>query len=149
MPIFLLTLIIATLVVLTWIDIKHHRLPDILTLPLIAGGLAWAFWSGTIPLMDSLLGAMIGFLSLYLLGEAFFRLRKIDGLGLGDAKLFAGVGAWLGWQALPYVALLAAIISIVWHLTIRISRKDASPEQPFGPALAIAFITGLLGWLPI
>ena len=125
---------------LAWIDIQSFRLPDVVTLPLVLAGLAisalrvqgWPFDAG--------LGALLGFGIFYLLGEIYFRRRGVDGLGLGDAKLLAAAGAWLGWAALPWVVLLAALPAIAVAF-IKGQRKIA-----FGPYLCASFFACWL-WL--
>ena len=127
------------LVVIAAIDLITLRIPDILTLPLVALGLVVAGFGGLPILANHLIGAGVGFLILALFGEIFYRMRGIEGLGLGDAKLFAAAGAWLGWQALPMVLLVAASGGLVWALVRR-----QSGELAFGPWLALGFWVGLV-----
>jgi leader peptidase (prepilin peptidase)/N-methyltransferase len=134
------------LLALAWIDACHLRLPDVLTLPLLLAGLAVTAWIDPDAIAAHALGAAIGYLSLAGLAAAYRRLRGRDGLGTGDAKLLAAAGAWLGWQPLPWVVLLAAALGLamagVSHLRgRRISRATA---LPFGPCLAIAIFTFFL-----
>ena len=88
-----------------------------------------------------LIGAAAGFLSLGLIGELHFRRSGAEGLGLGDAKLFAAAGSWLGWQALPLVLLIAALAGLAYAI-LRLGPRDA--PIAFGPMLAFAF---LLCWI--
>jgi leader peptidase (prepilin peptidase)/N-methyltransferase len=123
---------------LAWIDMRTFRLPDLLTLPLVLAGLAisalrvqgWPFEAG--------LGALLGFGIFALLGQIYFRRRGVEGLGLGDAKLLAAAGAWLGWAALPWVVLLAALPAI----SVAVLRGQT--KLAFGPYLCAAF---LICWL--
>jgi leader peptidase (prepilin peptidase) / N-methyltransferase len=115
------------------VDAATRRIPDMLSLPLIGLGLGLAALSLTPALADRLIGAGTGFLVMAALGEAFFRWRHREGLGLGDAKLFGAAGAWLGWQALPLVLVLASGAALIWAL-VRRQRSLA-----FGPWLALAF----------
>ena len=116
------------------IDARTLRIPDWLSLPLIAAGLLAAAFGPAAGLADRLIGAGAGFLTLGLVGEVHFRLRQREGLGLGDAKLFAAAGAWLGWQMLPWVLVVASVPALVWAVTHR-----ARAEVAFGPWLALAF----------
>lgn len=135
------------LLAISLIDIKSLRIPDTLSLPLIAMGLVLAVLSSRTAALDHAIGAAVAFLLFAGVGEVFFRLRGIDGLGLGDAKLFAAAGAWLGWQNLPLVLLLASvgglIQALLWH--------KPQAQIAFGPwiALAIGLVwigMRLIGW---
>ena len=106
------------LLALAAIDARHLILPNVITLPLIPAGLAVAWALGPARLLDHALGAATGFLVILLLGWAYRRLRGREGIGLGDAKLFAAVGAWVSWEGLPSVLLLAAAAALVGHLLI-------------------------------
>lgn len=130
------------LIALVFIDIDHQILPDNITLPLIWLGLLLnAFGMFTTP-QNAILGACSGYTSLWLIAYAFKLIRKIDGMGHGDFKLFAVFGAWLGWQSLPLIILIASLIGAIAGITLIVWKKYSS-KQPvaFGPALAIA------GWL--
>ncbi|MEL7462546.1 MAG: A24 family peptidase [Pseudomonadota bacterium] len=119
---------------LVWIDWKRKILPDGITLPLIIAGVVFAV--GEDRLIDAVLGATLGYLSFRALGWAWERLRGVDALGRGDAKLFAAIGAFLGWAALPEVAFIAAVLGIGFGVIRRSISGDE--EIPFGPALAIS-----------
>jgi leader peptidase (prepilin peptidase)/N-methyltransferase len=128
------------LLLLALIDLRELILPDALTVPLIVVGV---LLSATLPgpapsLRDSLLGAAAGFGALALVAWAYRVLRHREGLGLGDAKLFAAGGAWLGVMRLPELLLLAAMLGIAHALAAGAWRR---PDKlvPFGPALALAF----------
>ncbi len=137
---FAIGLTLALMVVLSMIavvDLRHFRIPDCLSLPLIAAGLILAV---TIPVVDAahhLIGAGVGFLLLAGIGEVYFRRRGVEGLGLGDAKLFAAAGAWLGWSSLPLVLLIAASGGLV-QVLLR-GKFDRRTAIAFGPWLAAAF----------
>lgn len=130
------TLVLAlALLRASWIDRRTMRLPDGLTLPLIPLGLlVSAARLGAWPI-EQAIGAALGFGCFYVLGEAYFRAKGVDGLGIGDAKLFAAAGAWLGIGALPWVALGAALPAIV---VLSLS-GDRSRALAFGPYLSAAF----------
>jgi leader peptidase (prepilin peptidase) / N-methyltransferase len=135
-----------TLLALAWIDWEHFLLPDVLTLPLIVAGVALAWLDGPWTLIDRALGAIAGFLGFGLLRWLYRKLRGREGLGQGDAKLLAAAGAWLGWDALDYVVLLAAVFGIGFALLAKLrgARLSGATALPFGPALAAAIF---LMWL--
>jgi prepilin signal peptidase PulO-like enzyme (type II secretory pathway) len=119
------------------VDILALRLPDIVTLPLILAGLALGDRITGLPFADRLAGAAAGYAALSLLGWAYARLRGQEGLGLGDAKLLAVAGAWLGWAALPAVVLTACAASLVW-VSIRVllhGRRTLAEPMAFGAPL--------------
>jgi len=143
------------LIALTGIDIDHQLLPDSLTLPLMWGGLLaalpgdpLAIASGIpVQLHEAVIGAAAGYLSLWLVFHAFRLLTGKEGMGYGDFKLFAALGAWLGWKMLPLIIILAAGSGAVIGLTMIAMRgRDSAAPMPFGPYLAIAgFIAMLYG----
>lgn len=127
------------------IDLRELRLPDLLTLPLAGAGLLLAL-AGSPALVtpgEALLGAVSGFTALAGLAWAYERLRGRAGLGLGDAKLLAAAGAWLGPFELPMVVLLAALVGLAHALAVGAHRRPDRPV-PFGPALTLAFWLRLL-----
>jgi leader peptidase (prepilin peptidase)/N-methyltransferase len=142
-------LVTWSLVALTGVDIDHQLLPDSITLPLMWGGLLAAVLAGPIsgaatPVSpsDALIGAISGYVSLWLVFHAFRLITGKEGMGYGDFKLFAALGAWLGWKLLPLVILVAAATgAIVGILMIVLRGRDRSAPMPFGPYLAAA------GWL--
>ncbi|PZU11066.1 A24 family peptidase [Sphingomonas sp.] len=125
------------LAVLALLDLDHFWLPDRLTLPLGALGLA----IGPALAIDRLIGAAAGYAALALLAAAYRRARGRIGLGRGDAKLLGAIGAWLGWAALPFVLLAACALGILWAI---LARKGAQDRLPLGTLLAVA---GWGGWI--
>ena len=127
-----------SLIALAVIDLETGFLPDAVTLPLIVVGLAVNVWGLFVPWQGALIGAVAGYAAFWLIAEAFYRLRGAEGLGLGDAKLLAALGAWLGWQTLPPIVFIASIIGLFWALTMRLTGAKISAQTalPFGPALA-------------
>lgn len=127
-----------TLLVLAVIDARHLLLPDELTLPLIPGGLAVAWAVAPERLPDHVIGSVAGFLIVVFLGFAYRKVRHREGIGMGDAKLLAAAGAWLSWEGLPSVLLLAAAAALLGHFVwARVSRHGLRDrELPFGPYLA-------------
>jgi leader peptidase (prepilin peptidase)/N-methyltransferase len=127
------------LLALALIDRAHLLLPDRLTLPLAFAGLGvQGWWLERLPL-DGLLGIVVGGLSLTMVALLYRAIRRRDGLGWGDVKLFAAGGAWVGWAGLPSVLLLAALIGIAAALATSLKTGlSAAAKLPFGPALAAA-----------
>ncbi|HYB64061.1 MAG TPA: A24 family peptidase [Steroidobacteraceae bacterium] len=136
------------LVALTFIDIDHQLLPDSLTLPLLWLGLALSLWGpqGNAPLpvdvRSSLIGAVAGYLSLWSVYHLFRLVTGKEGMGYGDFKLLAALGAWLGWQMLLPVILIASVFgAVVGIAMLAIRRRSRATPIAFGPFLAVA------GWL--
>ena len=137
------------LIALTGIDIDHQLLPDSITLPLLWAGLLAAAVLGprmgsTLPVSprDALIGAMAGYVSLWLVFHAFRLITGKEGMGYGDFKLFAALGAWLGWKLLPLIILLSAASGALLGIAMILLRgRDRAAPIPFGPYLAAA------GWL--
>lgn len=136
----------AALLALTCIDWDTTLLPDDITLPLLWAGLC-AAGLGLIdtPLASSLWGAVAGYLSLWLVYWAFKLVTGKEGMGYGDFKLFAALGAWLGWQALIPVILMASVIGAVVGIAIKMfgSLREGG-YVPFGPFLALAGLTAMV-----
>jgi leader peptidase (prepilin peptidase)/N-methyltransferase len=146
-------LLLWTLLALTFIDIDTMMLPDNLTLPLLWGGLAFNFGPGGFAsLPAAVAGAMAGYLSLWSIYWLFKLIRGKEGMGYGDFKLFAALGAWLGAAALLPIIILAAVLGAVWALlAMTIVRRSTNQPMPFGPWLALGGATLLLAkpWLPV
>ena len=126
------------LAALSAIDVHEYRLPDVLTLPLAAAGVVVSWWLAPASLWWTIASMLIGFALLAGVGMLYRHLRGRDGLGLGDAKLFAASGAWLGLEGLPGVLLVAcgaALVALLIATTWR-SQITATTRVPFGPFLA-------------
>lgn len=137
-----------TLVALFFIDAENYLLPDRLTLPLMWLGIFVAIWNKGdglfVPLFDSVVGAMMGYLSLWTVFWLFKLLTGRDGLGYGDFKLLAALLAWQGAMMLPIILIFATFCGIIYALTIK--RLNWGKQIPFGPYLASAgWITFLFG----
>ncbi|MBF0426939.1 MAG: prepilin peptidase [Magnetococcales bacterium] len=136
------------LVVLTVIDLYHYILPDIITKPGIVLGLLFAVMPllGVTPFappfatwQNSIIGAFFGYWGLWLFAWIFERATGKVGMGLGDVKFLSMVGAWFGWQALPFTLFGGAFLgAIVGVLLIFLTKRDRSKPIPFGPYLAVA-----------
>ncbi len=128
------------LLLLVALDARHFWLPDRVTLPLVVGGWIVAVLGLGVAPIDALIGAAAGFASLWLVGEAYRRVRGRTGLGGGDPKLFAAIGAWLGWMLLPFVLLGAAWMGLA-ILLLRRARGQAvvaTDRVAFGALMALA-----------
>ena len=134
-----------TLLALAGMDAKTRLLPDELTLPLIPDGLFANWWLAREALTDCLLGAAIGWFVFVGIAWVWRRLKEEEGLGGGDAKLLAATGAWVGWQGLPSVILLAALAAIVATMARRRGQQAFGTRIAFGPWLALAALIVRLG----
>jgi leader peptidase (prepilin peptidase) / N-methyltransferase len=145
-------LVTWALIALTGIDIDHQLLPDNITLPLMWSGLVAAVVIGpmsgaAVPVSprDAIIGATAGYISLWLVFHAFRLVTGKEGMGYGDFKLFAALGAWLGWKMLPMLILLAAGTGAVLGILMIVLRgRDRAAPMPFGPYLAAAGWVGMM-----
>lgn len=129
---------VAILVALAFIDADTQLLPDNLTLPLLWAGILFALlgWTGT-DLASSVLGAILGYLSLWSVYHAYRLIRGKEGMGYGDFKLLAALGAWMGWTALPSIILLSSVVGAVVGIGLILARRQGREvPMPFGPYLA-------------
>jgi leader peptidase (prepilin peptidase)/N-methyltransferase len=128
------------LFLLAALDVEHHWLPDRLTLPLAPAGLAVAWIGIGPPLEERLIGAAAGFLVLAAIGLGYRWLRGREGLGWGDPKLLAAIGAWLGWQPLPLVLAGAGMLGLAAVLLMRLRGRAvaATDRLPLGALMALA-----------
>jgi leader peptidase (prepilin peptidase)/N-methyltransferase len=139
------------LIALTFIDVDTQLLPDNMTLPLMWLGLLFALWGpdsggGPLPvdLRSSIIGAVAGYVSLWSVFHLFKLLTGKEGMGYGDFKLFAALGAWLGWTMLLPIILMAALVgAVVGIIMLSVQGKDRATPIAFGPYLAAA------GWLTL
>jgi leader peptidase (prepilin peptidase)/N-methyltransferase len=129
-----------TLLALAWIDWRTLRLPDVLTLPLLLLGLAVTLVTEPTAITQHVAAAALGYMSFWAIATVYRHLRGRDGLGAGDAKLFAAAGAWLGLAMMPWVLLLASSAGLVAALGLAMAgrRIAASTALPFGPWLALS-----------
>jgi leader peptidase (prepilin peptidase)/N-methyltransferase len=131
-----------SLIALTMIDMDHQLLPDDITLPLLWLGLLFNLSATYVSLPDAVIGAIMGYLSLWSLYWVFKLITGKEGMGYGDFKLLAALGAWMGWQALPMIILLSSVVGAVCGIALMvIKRRGKDIPIPFGPYLAMA------GWI--
>lgn len=141
----------GTMLVLTWgllaasmIDVDHQLLPDSIVLPLLWLGLILNTQALFAPLTDALWGAVAGYLSLWSVYWLFKLITGKEGMGYGDFKLLAMLGAWGGWQVLPLTILLSSVVgAVLGTITLRMQKAENGTPIPFGPYLAIA------GWIAL
>ena len=139
--------LILVLLYLAYFDLRTFRLPDIITLPLIFTGLLFNSLSnqGFASFQDSIIGTILGYTGLWLLNALYRALKKQNGIGMGDAKLLAALGGWLGWQPLPGILLTASLTGLIGGIIWLVwNKQNHRAAFPFGPFLAIAGIIELL-----
>jgi leader peptidase (prepilin peptidase)/N-methyltransferase len=143
-------LFLWTMVALTFIDIDTQLLPDSITLPLLWTGLLFNLGNVFTDLSSAVIGAVAGYLSLWLVYWGFKLATGKEGMGYGDFKLLGAIGAWLGWQMLPLTILLSSFVgAIVGIVLIVIARRGRNVPIPFGPYLATAGVIALLWGKPL
>ena len=134
----------ACLIALAGIDTDHQLLPDNMTLPLLWAGILINFWSVHTDLASSVMGAMAGYLVLWSIYHLFRLLTGKEGMGYGDFKLLAALGAWMGWQFLPLIILLSSVVGATVGLSLMATGKlERDKPMPFGPFIAAA------GWIAL
>jgi leader peptidase (prepilin peptidase)/N-methyltransferase len=144
----------CSLIVITFIDLEHQIIPDVITLPGIPLFFLAAVFIMKLRLIDVVLGIIIGGGILYLIAFAYELLRKTEGMGGGDIKLLAMIGAFLGWQSLWFIIMVSSILGAVIGITAMVIQKeDMKYAIPFGPFLSVgavsylffgSYVTGLL-----
>lgn len=143
-------LLLWMLIAMTFIDIDTQLLPDELTLPLMWLGLLVNLEGTFVPLRDAVIGAAIGYLSLWAVYWLFKLVTGRDGIGYGDFKLLAALGAWLGWMMLPVIVLLSSAVGAIVGLSLIVFRGHHRDRPiPFGPFLAAAGLIALLFGQPL
>lgn len=132
------------LLTLAVLDKRHFWLPDALTLPLAFLGFTIGLWTTDVAMVDRVIGAVAGYGALLAVTVGYRLLRGRDGLGLGDAKLLGALGAWFGWQALPFILLLAASLGLIAVLAaMALGRAvNGATRVPLGTFLALAAVPG-------
>jgi len=137
-------LLMAALVTITFIDLDHQIIPDVISLPGIIIGFIASFFIPWLPWLDSLLGILVGGGSLYLVAWLYELIAKREGMGGGDIKLLAMLGAFLGWKAIFPIIFLASLVGTLIGVPLMLLQKgDSKLAIPFGPFLATASIVYL------
>jgi len=143
-PLAAYLLLTWSLIALTGIDIDTQLLPDDITLPLLWAGLLFNLTVGPVALADAVIGAIGGYLLLWSVYWLFRLATGKEGMGFGDFKLLAALGAWLGWQSLPLIILLSSVVGAVLGIVLLTVRGQGRNQPlPFGPYLAVA------GWVTL
>ncbi len=131
--------LIWALIALSAIDLDTQLLPDSITLPLLWLGLGFNLWTTYTDLPSAVVGAMLGYLALWSVFWLFKLATGKEGMGYGDFKLLAALGAWLGWQMLPAIILLSSVVGAIVGITLIVAcRRGRNIPIPFGPYLAAA-----------
>ncbi len=139
-----LAYLFLTYLIIFFIDLKHHIIPDILNFSLIIFAFVKNFFPDlnlnfTQNLEASIIGGLVGYFSIWSIIQLYFILRKIEGMGLGDAKLMAGIGLLFGWQSIPFILFVSAVLALIMVLPSLINKKrNLKTEIPFGPYIITA-----------
>ena len=132
------------LIALTLIDLKKQLLPDDITLPLLWSGILLSFFNVFTDLTSSIIGAMAGYMILWSIYQLFKLLTKKEGMGFGDFKLLAALGAWAGYSYLPQIILVSSVVGSIIGISMLVIGKTKQQQPiPFGPYLAVA------GWIAL
>jgi len=135
---------VATLIVITVIDLYHQIIPDVISLPGIGAGLLASLVLPQFTFFDSLIGALLGGGSLFLVATLYQWLFKREGMGGGDVKLLAMIGAFLGWKAVILTILLGSLVGSITGIIIMVLKgKDLKYAIPFGPFLSLGAVIAL------
>jgi leader peptidase (prepilin peptidase)/N-methyltransferase len=141
---------VAAMVALVFIDYDHRILPNVITLPGAVLGIALAWPREIITVKDSVLGALLGAGLLLLVAEVYLRIRKIEGLGMGDVKMMGMIGAFLGWKGVLLTLFLGSLLgTLVGLLVMAVKRKGLKTALPFGTFLGVATVVTLFAGPPL
>jgi len=133
------------LLALTFIDLDTQLLPDDITLPLLWAGLLANMGGAFVDLRSAVLGAVAGYMLLWLVYWSFKLIAGKEGMGYGDFKLLGALGAWMGWQVIPFIVLVSATAgAVVGGVLLYLSKRGMETRIPFGPYLALGGLAGLL-----
>ncbi len=132
---------LGSLLVITFIDLHHQIIPDVISLPGIVVGFLASLLPGAPSWADSVIGILAGGLGLFLVAWGFKVLTGKEGMGGGDIKLLAMIGAWMGWRALPFVVLISSVSgTIIGAGALLVAGKSMGSRIPFGPFLALGAV---------
>ncbi len=135
----------AALIVVTFIDLEHQIIPDSITFPGIGTGIALSFFLPNPTFLDSLIGTVLGGGILLLVAGVYYFFTKIEGMGLGDVKLLAMMGAFLGWKSILFIIMVGSFSGALVGIPIMLfKKKDRKYAIPFGPFLSLGAVSYLL-----
>jgi leader peptidase (prepilin peptidase)/N-methyltransferase len=147
---FAAMLFLWSMIALSFIDFDTQLLPDSITLPLVWAGLLLNLGGTFVDLASAVIGAAAGYLSLWSVYWGFKFATGKEGMGFGDFKLLAAVGAWLGWQMLPFVVLASSFVGAIFGIALMLVAKHGrNVPIPFGPYLAVAGAVALFWGKPL
>jgi leader peptidase (prepilin peptidase) / N-methyltransferase len=150
LPAIAAMLFLWSMIALSFIDYDTQLLPDSITLPLIWAGLLLNLGATFADLASAVIGAAAGYLSLWIVYWAFKFATGKEGMGFGDFKLLAAVGAWLGWQMLPFVVLASSFVGALFGISLMLfAKRGRNVPIPFGPYLAVAGAVALFWGKPL
>ena len=143
MTALLFCVIFLSFIIIFFIDLKHLIIPNEITFPLMVIGFLKSFYPNLNNIfpnyLNSLIGGVVGYLIIYLIIFFYKHVRKKEGMGLGDAKLFAVIGFWFGWISIPFIIFFSSIIALISIAPSLINKtKNTSSQIPFGPYIIIA-----------
>jgi leader peptidase (prepilin peptidase)/N-methyltransferase len=134
----------SALIVIFFTDFNYFLIFDVVTLPLTALGVIISLFNMNpfyITALDSIFGAVIGYLIIYLIRWTYFKIKKVEGMGLGDAKLFLAIGAWLGMNSLLFVLFVSALLGSIYGIIyIAINNKNKKTELAYGCFIILAVV---------
>ena len=142
----LLLILSIFFIIIFFIDLKHFIIPNVLTFPLMVIGFIKSFDpnlnKAIFPsYINSLIGGIFGYLIIWLIIYIYKKVRKKEGMGLGDAKLLAVIGFWFGWTSIPYVLFFSSLVALLWVTPALIKKsKKLTSQIPFGPYIILASI---------
>ena len=138
---FIFFTFVSTLICISFIDLEHQIIPDAISIPGIIVGFILSFFFNHVTWISSLAGIVSGGGILFIVALVFEAITKKEGMGGGDVKLLAMIGAWLGWKAVPFVILAASLTgSVLGVIALLMARKGLRTRIPFGPFLALGAI---------
>ncbi len=147
-PFYSFFLLTAALIVVTFVDLDHRIIPDVISLPGIGIGFFLALIGPTLTIKDSLIGLAVGGGSLWAVAFGYEAITKREGMGMGDVKLLAMIGAWLGWKAVIFTIFFASFAgTLIGGLAMVIQRQGRHYAVPFGPFLAFGALVYIF-WGP-
>jgi len=146
-PYFIYYAFLAALLVASIIDLEHKLIPDEISIGGAVAGIGFGFLPGAkVDVLPALIGAVSGFLMLFLVAECYYLITRREGMGLGDAKLLAMIGAFLGWRSLPLAIFAGSALGALVGAGLVLAKRDRLYRIPFGPFLSLGALLWLVLW---